>query len=40
MALAATMSACVESSPPETPTTTFAIPLLASRWVSPWTWML
>ena len=40
IACAATMSAWVESRPPETPMTSLSIPVLASRFMSPWTWML
>ncbi len=40
MALAHTSSACVESSPPETPITTLEMPLADSRWTSACTWML
>ena len=40
IALAATMSACVESRPPETPMTTFELPIACSRCAKPLTWML
>ena len=40
IAWAQTSSAWVESSPPETPMTTFSIPVNWSRLASPWTWML
>ena len=40
IALAATISACVESRPPETPMTTFGLPIARSRCSSPETWML
>ena len=40
MALAATMSACVESSPPETPMMTRWVPVLSIRFISGWTRML
>ena len=40
IARATTISACVESSPPEMPITTFLIPVARSRVSSPWTWML
>ena len=40
IALAATISACVESSPPDTPITTFGWPMAESRCSSPETWML
>ena len=39
IARAQTSSACVESSPPETPITTFLIPVNWSRLASPCTWM-
>jgi hypothetical protein len=35
-----TMSAWVESRPPETPMTALRMPALAMRVASPWTWML
>ena len=37
---AATISACVESRPPETPMTTFGSPIADSRCSRPATWML
>ncbi len=40
IARADTISAWVESSPPETPITSFLSPVAASRCASPWTWML
>ena len=40
IARAATISAWVESSPPDTPMTTFAPPIARSRCSSPATWML
>ena len=40
IAFAATISAWVESSPPETPMTTFGAPIASSRCWSPATWML
>ncbi len=40
MARAATISACVESRPPETPMTTFGWPIARSRCSRPETWML
>ena len=40
IARAHTSSACVESSPPEAPITSFLMPLAASRCVRPCTWML
>ena len=40
IALAATISACVESRPPETPMTTLGSPIARSRCSSPETWML
>ncbi|MNR63493.1 hypothetical protein D3C85_1858250 [compost metagenome] len=40
MALAHTSSACVESSPPEMPITTFLMPDEDSRCTSACTWML
>ncbi len=40
IALAATISAWVESRPPETPMTTFGAPIASSRCCSPATWML
>ena len=40
IALAATISAWVESSPPETPMTTFGPPIADSRCSSPATWMV
>jgi len=40
MVRAATKSACVESSPPETPMTMRSMPVAASRFASPCTWML
>ena len=39
-ARAATISACVESRPPETPITIFSMPVACSRVSSPRTWML
>ena len=36
----ATISACVESSPPDTPITIFSIPVARSRVSRPRTWML
>ena len=40
MALTATTSAWVESSPPETPMTRVFAPVALIRWASPWTWTL
>jgi hypothetical protein len=40
IARAATISAWVESSPPDTPMTTFGLPMARSRCSSPETWML
>ncbi len=40
IARAATISAWVESSPPETPMTTLGCPIASSRFSSPVTWML
>ena len=40
IAFAATISAWVESRPPETPMTTFGPPIACSRCCSPATWML
>ena len=40
IARAATISAWVESSPPETPITTRSVLIARSRWTSPSTWML
>jgi hypothetical protein len=40
MALAQTMRAWVESRPPDTPITTFSMPVARSRCMRPWTWML
>ena len=40
IAFAATISAWVESRPPETPMTTFGSPIADSRCCSPATWML
>ena len=40
IARAATIRAWVESSPPDTPMTTFGLPMACSRWTSPATWML
>jgi hypothetical protein len=39
IALAHTSSACVESSPPDTPITHFFAPIERSRFTSPCTWM-
>ncbi len=40
IARAATISACVESRPPDTPITTFGWPIARSRCSRPATWML
>ena len=40
MARAATISAWVESRPPETPITTLSVEMARSRWARPSTWML
>ncbi len=40
MALAATISACVESSPPDTPMTSLGWPIARIRCSRPETWML
>ena len=40
IARAATSSAWVESSPPDTPMTTLGPPMAVSRCLSPYTWML
>src|SRR6202030_3759547 len=37
---AATISACVESSPPDTPIASFFSPVADRRWAKPWTWMV
>jgi len=37
--LAATTSAWLESSPPDTPIATFWTPVLVNRFASPWIWM-
>ena len=39
IARAQTISACVESSPPETPITRRLVPVARMRVTSPWTWM-
>ena len=40
MTRAATIRACVESRPPDTPMTALSMPVACKRVTRPWTWML